>query len=71
MEDRYLRSGEAARYLGIARSYLAHLRREGRGPHAYYPAGGHPRYLLSELDAWARGQTPLPPPPASAVEAAG
>lgn len=60
MEDRYLRSGEAAHYLGIARSYLAHLRREGRGPRAYYPAGGHPRYLLSELDAWARGQSTLP-----------
>ena len=56
MEDRFLLPGAAAQYLGITSRHLAKLRRAGDGPRAYCRKGSQPRYLLSELDAWAKGR---------------
>lgn len=68
MEDRFLRPGAAAAYLGISSRYLGKLRRAGKGPRAYCRPGSQPRYLLSELEDWARGRRPATAPLAVAEE---
>ena len=74
-EDRYLRPGEAARYLGITARWLGELRRRGDGPPERRIAGGQPRYLFSSLRAWAEGRhgppPPTPPRPEIAAEVVG
>lgn len=52
---------DAARYLGLSISALAHMACEGRGPR-YYRAGKFTRYFKGDLDAWIRSRavTPLP-----------
>lgn len=70
--DRYLRPSEAARFLGISPRWLGTLRRRGDGPpHTVMPAGGHPRYLESELRAWAASSRHGPPEAESVPAAAG
>lgn len=42
---------EAARYIGMSRSWLAQARMRGNGP-PYIKIGRSVRYLRSDLDAW-------------------
>jgi predicted site-specific integrase-resolvase len=51
-EDRWLRSAEAAEYLGIEPSTLAKWRYKGEGPRYSCALGRDPRYQLSELAAF-------------------
>lgn len=51
--DRWLLRREAAKYLGLSVSALAHMACSGLGPQ-YYRAGKFTRYRLSDLDEWAR-----------------
>lgn len=52
---------EAAKYLGLSVSALAHMACEGRGPR-YYRAGKLTRYRKTDLDSWAstRRHEPVP-----------
>ena len=61
-DDRWLLRKDAAKYLGLSLSTLAHMACEGRGPR-YSRPGKHTRYRKSDLDAWAQSQVvePLPP----------
>lgn len=44
---------EAAAYLRLSVSSLAHMATNGMGPR-YFKAGNRARYLKADLDAWAR-----------------
>jgi transposase-like protein len=64
----YLSTKEAARYLGLSASCLAHWRIAGKGPPFHsivHPGGRRPtvRYQRADLDAWVRqyerGSKPL------------
>lgn len=61
-ENRWLLRPDAAKYLGLTLSGLAHMACRGAGPR-YYRAGKRVRYLRSDLDAWVRSvcHEPLPP----------
>lgn len=61
MEDKWMLRKEAAEYLGISVSALAHMACDGRGP-TFYRAGKLTRYKQTDLDAWASGRRhdPLP-----------
>jgi len=48
---RYLRTPEAAEYLGLSYIYLCKLRGSGLGP-AYSKVGSGVRYAIDDLDAW-------------------
>ena len=52
---------EAAEYLCVSLSCLAHMACEGMGPR-FFKAGGKARYLKEDLDYWAMGEEfkPLP-----------
>jgi hypothetical protein len=52
---------EAADYLSMSLSSLAHMACEGTGPR-FFKAGGKVRYLKEDLDCWAMGEefTPIP-----------
>lgn len=70
-EDRYLRPGEAAAYLGISRRWLGQLRREGLGPPSVQRPGAKPRYLFSALQAWAEGRHGPPAAKPSPLDGGG
>jgi excisionase family DNA binding protein len=56
MTQGYLRTKEAAAYLGIGKSTLDRKRIEGTGP-KFRKLGGHiVTYALGDLDAWASEQ---------------
>ncbi len=48
----WLLRAEAAAYLRLSVSSLAHMASSGTGP-PYFKAGNRARYLRSDLDAWA------------------
>jgi hypothetical protein len=48
----WLSQQDAARYLGLAVSTLAKLRRLGKGPPYSARLSRDPRYRLSDLDSW-------------------
>jgi excisionase family DNA binding protein len=48
----YLRTPEAARYLGLSPRTLEKHRCSGTGP-VFHKVGGAVRYLAADLDAWA------------------
>ena len=52
---------EAAEYLCVSLSCLAHMPMEGMGPR-FFRAGGKVRYRREDLDRWAMGEEfePLP-----------
>jgi hypothetical protein len=54
--DRYVNDIEAARILGLSRSYLRQLRVTGGGC-AFSTFGHAVRYRLSDLYAWAEGRS--------------
>lgn len=51
-QDRYLRTPEAARYLGLSPRTLEKHRVYGTGP-TYYKLGGRVVYAMDALNAWA------------------
>jgi hypothetical protein len=51
-QDRYLRTPEAARFLGLSPRTLEKHRVYGTGP-TYYKLGGRVVYALDDLKAWA------------------
>ncbi|EQB33896.1 MULTISPECIES: helix-turn-helix transcriptional regulator [Sphingomonadales] len=53
---RYLRSPEAARFLGLSNRTLEKHRTYGTGP-AYRKLGGRVVYALDDLQAWAESGT--------------
>lgn len=59
--DEWLSRREAAKYLGISFSTLAHMVSRGEGPR-FYRYGNRARYLKSDLDSWVRSKVvePLP-----------
>lgn len=57
LEDRYVSDIEAARLLGLSKSYLKHLRGHGGGPRYAKIAGRAVRYRVAELHAWAAEKT--------------
>jgi predicted DNA-binding transcriptional regulator AlpA len=79
MPDTYLLPDEASAYLRVAVQTLAKWRSLGKGPPYRKVAGGHIRYVQSELDDWMEAQAvvpgrpvddlPLPPTPRAAVHA--
>jgi len=52
MPPRYLRTVEAARFLGLSGRTLEKHRRYGTGP-TYHKIGGRVVYALADLQAWA------------------
>lgn len=50
--QRYLRTPEAARFLGLSHRTLEKHRTYGTGP-VYRKIGGRVVYILAELEAWA------------------
>lgn len=52
MPPRYLRTPEAARFLGLSPRTLEKHRTYGTGP-VYRKIGGRVVYMLSEVEAWA------------------
>jgi hypothetical protein len=62
--QQYLNSTEAAAYLGVSPSYLAHMRLHGIGPR-YFKVGHQARYDRGDLEAWIRGQPQGGTPPAA------
>jgi predicted DNA-binding transcriptional regulator AlpA len=65
---RYLRTPEAARFLGISHRTLERYRIAGTGP-AYLKIGGRVVYRLADLEQWALStrRTSTTEPGASAV----
>jgi excisionase family DNA binding protein len=59
--DEWLLRPEAAKYLGISFSTLAHMVGRGEGPR-FYSYGNKARYRKSDLDKWIRSKAvePLP-----------
>lgn len=59
--DQWLLRRDAAKYLGLSFSTLAHMVSRGEGPR-YYVYGNRARYLKSDLDNWVRSKVvePLP-----------
>ena len=59
--SRWMTRREAAAYLRISVSSLAHMACEGMGPR-FFKAGGKVRYSKEDLDCWAMGEefTPIP-----------
>lgn len=53
-EPRYLRTPEAARYLGLSPRTLEHLRRVGGGPTFLRVTRKSVTYLIEDLDQWAQ-----------------
>ena len=53
VEQGYLNTMQAAKYLGVNRKKLDRMRCEGGGP-AYYKFGNSVRYRLEDLEEWAR-----------------
>lgn len=58
----WLLRAEAAAYLRLSVSSLAHMATNGMGPR-YFKAGNRARYLKADLDAWARSVAYEPMPP--------
>ena len=56
MTKRYLRTGEAATYLGIGQSTLERKRIDGTGPKFRRLGGKIVVYCIEDLDAWASQQ---------------
>ena len=54
MEDRYISSKEAAKYLGIKYVTLRTWLRQGKIPG--YQIGKLWRFKVSEIDAWVKGE---------------
>ena len=52
-EDRYIKSKEAAKILGLKEGTLANWRHKRKGPKPY-KIGRYVRYLLSEVLAWPK-----------------
>ena len=52
-EDRYIKSKEAAKILGLKEGTLANWRCHRKGPKPY-KIGRYLRYLLSEVVAWPK-----------------
>jgi predicted DNA-binding transcriptional regulator AlpA len=52
MQNRYLRTSEAGRYLGLSGRTLEKHRTYGTGPR-YRKIGGRVIYALADLDLWA------------------
>ena len=61
VEKKWLLRKEAAEYLGLSVSALAHMACEMRGPR-YFRAGKHTRYLVEDLDTWVKEQEHRPFP---------
>lgn len=59
----WLLRAEAAAYLRLSVSSLAHMATNGMGPR-YFKAGNRARYLKADLDAWARSVECEPMPAA-------
>lgn len=55
-DDTYLLETEVAAYLRLAPKTLRAWRGQQKGP-PYHKLGGHVRYLLGEVRAWAQGAT--------------
>lgn len=49
--ERIMTTREAAKYIGIGESSLAHWRMHGKGPR-FYKLGVAVRYYKSDIDAW-------------------
>lgn len=68
LENRCLRTPEAAEYIGLSKSTLEKLRVTGGGP-AYSPLGRAVVYRLDDLDEWVlarkRNSTSANPPEAA------
>jgi len=62
LDDFWLLRAEAAAYLRLSVSTLAHLASDGMGPR-FYKARNRVRYLKSDLDAWAKSAAYEPFPP--------
>jgi excisionase family DNA binding protein len=60
LADRFVSRREAAEYLGLTTSQLAHDVVHGRLGIPYHRFGQRARYRLSELDAWAEEQRRQP-----------
>ena len=56
MEDRFLHTQDAAKFLGLAPITLAKWRRAGEGPECCRCGARAIRYRLSDLIAWAEGR---------------
>ena len=54
-DKKWLLRKEAAAYLGLSVSALAHMACEMRGPR-YFRSGKYTRYLVEDLDKWAKEQ---------------
>jgi excisionase family DNA binding protein len=54
--DRWLRTAEAARYLGMGKSELQRRAAAGSIPHEQEGPGAALYFKRSDLDAWRRGQ---------------
>ncbi len=60
LNERWMLRKEAAEYVGLSVSSLAHMACSGKGPR-YYRTGKLTRYLKSDLDDWVRRQYLGPP----------
>jgi predicted DNA-binding transcriptional regulator AlpA len=56
MTQAYLRTGDAARYLGIGQSTLERKRIDGSGPTFRVLGAKIVTYAVADLDAWASQQ---------------
>jgi predicted DNA-binding transcriptional regulator AlpA len=54
---RYLKTPDAAVYLGMGASTLERLRVQGSGPRFHKLGSKSVRYLVDDLDTWARPAT--------------
>jgi excisionase family DNA binding protein len=56
MQQGYLRTGEAAKYLGVGQSTLERKRIDGTGPKFRQLGAKIITYAVADLDAWASEQ---------------
>lgn len=55
-EEKFLKTEEAAEYLGFSKRTLENWRLRGGGPVFHRSPRNHVRYKQSDLDAWMEGQ---------------
>lgn len=55
-EEKFLKTEEAAEYLGFSKRTLENWRLRGGGPKFHRSPQNHVRYRQSDLDAWIAGE---------------